>query len=78
MKTTIKTYLCQMAHRVGMKIGHFYRVEGESPWMCLVPEIWEGTDQEDLVRADMTKDDGTEYEHGDRRQVHCSLDFDLR
>ena len=36
--------------------------------MCLMPQFWEGTKSEPLVRADMTKADGSEYKYQDRRQ----------
>jgi len=48
--------------------GNVLRIRSESPWMCLMPQFWEGTKSEPLVRADMTKPDGEEYEYQDRRQ----------
>ena len=33
--------------------------------MCLQPDLWESCDME-LVKADMMKEDGTEYEYQDR------------
>merc|ERR1712077_182663 len=37
-------------------------------WMCLKPDIWEGTSAEPLIRKDMQKENGEEYEYKDRRQ----------
>jgi len=48
--------------------GNVLRIRSESPWMCLMPQFWEGTKSEPLVRADMTKPDGSEYKYQDRRQ----------
>ena len=48
--------------------GNVLRIGSESPWMCLMPQFWEGTKSEPLVRADMTKPDGEEYQYQDRRQ----------
>jgi len=48
--------------------GNVLRIRGENPWMCLMPQFWEGTPSEPLVRADMNKPDGEEYEYKDRRQ----------
>merc|ERR1719391_281516 len=50
--------------------GNVLRIEGEGPWMCEMRELWEGTPQEELVKADLCKDNGAgeEYPHGDRRQ----------
>ena len=36
--------------------------------MCLMPQFWEGTKSEPLVRRDMETPDGEEYEYKDRRQ----------
>ena len=44
------------------------RVVAEQPWMCLMPQFWEGTKSEPLVRRDMETPDGEEYEYKDRRQ----------
>ena len=44
------------------------RVVAEQPWMCLMPQFWEGTKSEPLVRSDMETPDGEEYEYKDRRQ----------
>merc|ERR1711874_656671 len=48
--------------------GNVLRIRSESPWMCLMPQFWEGTKSEPLVRADMTRPDGEEFEYKDRRQ----------
>ena len=45
-----------------------FRIEGESPWMCEMRDLWEGQEQEELVKVDMRDENGEEYEHGDRRQ----------
>merc|ERR1711936_1373374 len=39
--------------------GNVLRIRSESPWMCLMPQFWEGTKSEPLVRADMTRADGS-------------------
>merc|ERR1711936_1428792 len=48
--------------------GNVLRIEPETPWMCLIPESWEGTSSESLVLEDMRKPDGEEWEYQDRRQ----------
>jgi len=48
--------------------GNVLRILPENPWMCLEPEKWEGTGVEDLVKKDMQKENGEEYEYQDRRQ----------
>jgi len=49
--------------------GNVLRLEAESPWMCLMPDFWEGTKFEPAVRRDMTKPGTKEvYEYEDRRQ----------
>ena len=48
--------------------GNVLRLEAESPWMCLMPDFWEGTKFEPAVRRDMTAPGGEVYEYEDRRQ----------
>ena len=36
--------------------------------MCEMRDLWEGQEQEELVKVDMRDENGEEYEHGDRRQ----------
>jgi len=49
--------------------GNICRVEAEGPWMCVVPDMWEGTPNEDLVVKDMTDPKtGEKYPFEDRRQ----------
>merc|ERR1712045_551708 len=48
--------------------GNVLRIRAETQWMCLQPEVWEGTPVEDLVRKDMQKENGEEWEYKDRRQ----------
>jgi len=48
--------------------GNVLRIEPESPWMCLVPEVWEGSSSEELVLKDMKDEAGEFYQHKDRRQ----------
>merc|ERR1719454_1418054 len=48
--------------------GNVLRIRAETQWMCLQPEVWEGTPVEDLVRKDMQKENGDEFEYKDRRQ----------
>jgi len=48
--------------------GNILRIEGEGPWMCEMPDMWKGTPSEELVLADMCKENGDEWPHGDRRQ----------
>merc|ERR1712117_75322 len=48
--------------------GNVLRIEPESPWMCLIPEEWEGTKSEPLVLEDMRKAEGEDWEYKDRRQ----------
>jgi len=47
--------------------GNVLRIAPETRWMCLQPHLWDHCDME-LVKADMVKEDGTEYEYKDRRQ----------
>merc|ERR1719400_531434 len=42
--------------------------EPENPWMCLVPDIWRGTNSEAAVLEDLNKPGGEEWEYQDRRQ----------
>merc|ERR1719373_90028 len=42
------------------------------------PQMWEGTPAEELIRKDMTKEDGTQYEFGDRRQEMVFIGMDLK
>ena len=48
--------------------GNLLRLQGEGHWMCECKETWEGTISEELIRKDMTGEDGKEYPYGDRRQ----------
>jgi len=48
--------------------GNIIRLEAESPWMCEIREVWEGTASEELVRKDMNQSNGEEWPYGDRRQ----------
>ena len=48
--------------------GNVLRIEGEGRWMCQMREMWEGTKSEELIRRDMTKEDGEEWPFADRRQ----------
>ena len=48
--------------------GNVLRLEAESPWMCLMPDFWEGTKFEPAVRRDMTAPGGEVYDYEDRRQ----------
>jgi len=48
--------------------GNVIRLEAESPWMCEMREMWEGTPSEKLVLKDMVQSNGNEWPHGDRRQ----------
>ena len=48
--------------------GNVIRIASESPWLCLLPEIWEGTKSEAHVTKDFKKPDGEEWEYKDRRQ----------
>ena len=48
--------------------GNVVRIEQENPWMCLMADLWEGTDAEADVLKDMIKPDGDEWEYKDRRQ----------
>ena len=54
------------------------RLEGEGPWMIENPEMWEGTPAEELVRKDMTREDGTQYEFADRRQELVFIGMGLK
>ena len=36
--------------------------------MCEMRDLWEGQEQEELVKVDMRDENGEEYEYGDRRQ----------
>merc|ERR1712045_952989 len=44
------------------------RLEAEGHWLCETREAWEGTPSEELVRKDLTQENGEEYPYGDRRQ----------
>ena len=33
--------------------GNIIRLEPEGPWMCEIPEMWQGTFNEELVLKDM-------------------------
>ena len=48
------------------------RVVAEQPWMCLMPQFWEGTKSEPLVRRDMETPDGEEYEYKVELQTSIS------
>jgi len=48
--------------------GNVLRIEAETPWMCLIPERWEGTPSEKLVLQDIRKPSGEDWEYKDRRQ----------
>jgi len=48
--------------------GNVIRIEPESPWMCMIPQAWEGTSSEQLVLVDMKNEAGEFYEFKDRRQ----------
>ena len=48
--------------------GNVIRLEAESPWMCNMREMWEGTPSEELVLKDMRQPNGEEYKYADRRQ----------
>merc|ERR1712045_1062792 len=48
--------------------GNVIRIEAQSPWLCTIPEIWEGTASEVHVLKDIKKEDGEEWEYKDRRQ----------
>jgi len=48
--------------------GNVIRIASESPWLCLLPEIWTGTASEAHVLKDFKKPDGEDYEYKDRRQ----------
>merc|ERR1712111_306247 len=58
--------------------GNVLRLEAEGPWMIEDPKMWEGTPAEELIRKDMTKEDGTQYEFGDRRQEMVFIGMDLK
>ena len=48
--------------------GNVIRIEAQSPWLCKIPEIWEGTASEAHVMKDIKKEDGEDWEYKDRRQ----------
>jgi len=48
--------------------GNVIRLEAESPWMCEMREMWEGSPSEKLVLKDLLQSNGEEWPHGDRRQ----------
>merc|ERR1712186_93936 len=48
--------------------GNVLRIEAETPWMCLIPDRWEGTPSEKLVLQDIRKPSGEDWEYKDRRQ----------
>merc|ERR1719266_1987565 len=48
--------------------GNVLRIEPENPWMCLVPDMWRGTNSEAAVLEDINQPSGEEWEYQDRRQ----------
>jgi len=48
--------------------GNVLKLLGGNPWMCDIPELWEGTPAEELVLKDIQKEDGQDWEYKDRRQ----------
>merc|ERR1712079_199406 len=48
--------------------GNVLRIKAEAQWLCLTPQLWEGESVEDMVRKDMQKENGEEWEYKDRRQ----------
>ena len=48
--------------------GNILRIEAESPWMCEMRDLWEGTISEELVRKDLNQENGEEFPYADRRQ----------
>merc|ERR1711953_835323 len=48
--------------------GNVIRIESQSPWLCKIKDVWEGTASEAHVMKDIKKEDGTEWEYKDRRQ----------
>ena len=48
--------------------GNIIRLEAESPWMCEMRSVWEGTPSEELVNKDLKQSNGEDWPHGDRRQ----------
>jgi len=48
--------------------GNVIRIASESPWLCLLTEVWQGTKSEAHVLKDFKKPDGEEWEYKDRRQ----------
>ena len=73
----------RFCHFDNMKMKHnihsiqFFRLEAEGPWMVENPEMWEGTPEEELVRKEMTKENGEEYAYGDRRQELVFIGMNL-
>jgi len=58
--------------------GNIIRLEPEGPWMCEIPEMWQGTFNEELVLKDMINPKtGKEYEYADRRQELVFIGVDL-
>merc|ERR1712088_1108428 len=48
--------------------GNVIRIEAQSPWLCKIKDVWEGTASEVHVMKDIKKEDGEEWEYKDRRQ----------
>merc|ERR1712062_133433 len=48
--------------------GNVLRIKGERNWLCLTPELWEGTEVASEVLKDIQKDNGEDWEYKDRRQ----------
>merc|ERR1719356_123172 len=48
--------------------GNVLRMEAEMPWMCLIPERWEGTKSEEMVLQEMRQPNGEDWLYKDRRQ----------
>jgi len=48
--------------------GNVIRIEAQSPWLCKIKDVWEGTASEVHVMKDIKKEDGSEWQYKDRRQ----------
>ena len=62
----IKNTRFDWCFKIDIVIG--FRLEAAGPWMVENRDAWKGSPEEELILKVMTKDDGEEYEFGDRRQ----------
>ena len=59
--------------------GNVIRIEAESPWMCDMEDMWrDNPEVAEYVTKNMTKPNGDEWEHEDRRQELVFIGQELK